>query len=95
MDVVCGRIYDEYEEAGWWNRNKSEGEVPVVWSEAGGGIGVAGEGVEGSDGFCGIHAADVVGSMFSMCVVPLNEEEDSLLECDKHRPSVTCNTLAQ
>lgn len=36
-------------------RDVSKGEVPVVWSEAGGGIGVAGEGVEGSDSFCGIH----------------------------------------
>lgn len=72
MEEVCGRIYEEYEETGWWNRYMSEGEVPVVWSEAGGGIWVAGEGVEGSDGFCGIHAAGgVLGSMFSMCVSSL------------------------
>lgn len=63
MDVVCGRIYDEYEEAGWWDRHKSEGEVPVVGNETGGGLGVAGEGVEGDD-FCGIHAAGVFGSVF-------------------------------
>lgn len=42
MDVVCGRIYDEYEEAGWWDRHKSQGEVPVVGNETGGGLGVAG-----------------------------------------------------
>lgn len=69
MDVACGWVDDENKEADWRNSYKSEGEVPVVWSEAGGGNGVAGEGVEGSDGFCGIHAAGVLGSMYCMCVV--------------------------
>lgn len=59
MNVVCGWVYDEYEEA--WRRDgdKSEGEVPVVRDETRGGIGAAGEGVEGGDGFRGIHAAGV------------------------------------
>lgn len=59
MDVVCGWVYDEYEEAWWRDGDKSEGEVPVVGDETRGGIGAAGEGVEGGDGFCGIHAAGV------------------------------------
>lgn len=67
MDVVCGRINDEYEEAGWWDRHKSDREMPVVGDATGGGLGIAGEGVEGGDGFCGIHTAGVLGSVF-VCV---------------------------
>ena len=59
MYVVCGWIYDEYEEAWWRDGDKSEGEVPVVRDETRMGIGAAGEGVEGGDGFRGIHAAGV------------------------------------
>lgn len=68
MDVVGGRVYNEYEEAWWWDGDKPEGEVPVVGDPTGGGIGAAGEGVEGGDGFCGIHAAGVSWGFCVLCM---------------------------